>query len=348
MKKLARELVGKMPQLTATRHSQLAIENTELNQPYIRQTVMDLAHQQGKDDGQTSAIVISGGPSLHQQNSVARIAESGYQGKIISVDGALGHCLRSGLIPDYVVTADPNRTRVVRWFGDPGLESPAQDDYFRRQEMDPYMASQEVARNREQLELVNKFGPRLKAVISTSASAPVTKRCLEAGMELYWWNPVYDDFDAPDSLTKRMYQLNKVPCMVSGGNVGTAAWVFGHSILGIKDIALVGMDFSYTPGTPPLNTQYGKEILELFGESAQDAFIDVRNPHLKETWFTDPAYYWYRQAFLEMALQADCRTFNCTEGGILFGKKIKFTPLQNFLSAHNGANLDTPQPVTHG
>lgn len=334
MKKLARELVEKMPQLTVSRHQELALENTELNHPYINHTVAELAPKGDTRQGLDSAIVISGGPSLHLKKSVSQILESNYHGPIICVDGALGHCLRNSLVPDYVLTVDPNRTRVVRWFGDPDLESPAADDYFRRQEMDPYLGSQEVARNKELIDLVNHHGPKIKAVIATSASAPVTSRCLEAGMELYWWNPVYDDFEAEDSITRRVFQKNKVPCMMAGGNVGTAAWVFAHAILGKQNVALVGMDFGYSPEIPPEKTQYGKELAELFGDSWLDAFIDVHNPHLKQTWFTDPAYYWYRNIFLEMARKADCNTINCTEGGILFGKGIEFSSLHGFLDSH--------------
>ena len=41
---------------------------------------------------------------------------------------------------------------------------------------------------------------------------------------------------------------------------------------------------------------------------------------------------WYRQVFLELAKEADCITYNCTEGGTLFGDPIIFTPLAEFLS----------------
>lgn len=337
MKRLARSLVRRMPELTVKRASEEALANTALNQPFIQRTVLDLVQDTASDES-PSAIVISAGPSLHRTNSIVRILESGYGGTIICADGALGHCLRSGLVPEYVVSLDPNRTRVVRWFGDVGLESTEEDDYFRRQDLDPYLGAKELERNQELIELVNKHGPSIKAVIATSASQPVTKRCLESGMQLYWWNPIYDDFDSPDSLTRKVYTLNKAPCLVTGGNVGSAAWVFAHAILGKKEIAVVGMDFSYAPDTPVEKTQYYKEIVKMFGEKSVDAFIQVPNPYLGETWFTDPAYYWYNQSFLQMAQKADCTTFNCTEGGILFGKGVDFIPLEEFLSAHDGAD----------
>ena len=320
-----------MPKLTVLRSSAKALENARLNLPYGSRTILDLADRL-TPKSPSSAIVIAAGPSLHRKNPVRTILESGYQGEVIAVDGALAYCLRNGLVPDYVVTLDPHPTRVCRWFGDPELESRQDDDYFRRQEMDPYLGVDERARNKELIDLVNRYGAKIRVIISTSVAPVVTSRCLEAGMELYWWNPIFDDVEDPESMTQRVYRLNKVPCMVSGGNVGSAAWIFAHQVLRKKEVALVGMDLSYAPGTPMEKTQYSKEIQDLFGEKAAEAFIRVYNPYLKETWYADPAYYWYRQTFLQMACQADCVTFNCTEGGILFGNPIRFVPLMKFFT----------------
>jgi hypothetical protein len=173
----------------------------------------------------------------------------------------------------------------------------------------------------------------MEAVIATSVSQMVTARCLQSGMKLFWWNPIYDDLGNPDSLTRRVYNVNKVPCMASGGNVGSAAWVFAHAVLGARKIAVVGMDLGYAPGTPLESTQYYQEIHSIFGDNAQDAYINIHNPHLMETWFTDPTYYWYRETFLEMARETDCETWNCTEGGVLFGERVRFEPLNRFLDS---------------
>jgi hypothetical protein len=331
VKKVARELINRMAQLTARKSLDLVMANAQLNQPYIKRTVLDLAVK--PKDG-ASTIVVAAGPSLHRRNSVAQILDSGYTGTIICADGALGHCLRLGLVPDYVVTLDPHPTRIVRWFGDPDLTDVDEDDYFRRQDLDPYVTTEELARNRELVNLVNTHGPAIKGIISTSAAQRVTQRCLAAGMNLYWWNPLMDDFEVEGNLTEQLFRLNGAPCLATGGNGGSAAWVFAHAVLGIRDVALVGMDFSYPPGTPVEKTQYYREIVNIFGESASDAYIRVNNRHLGEQWFTDPAYYWYRQTFLDMALEASCNTFNCTEGGILFGRGVRFTSLGKFLASH--------------
>jgi hypothetical protein len=113
--------------------------------------------------------------------------------------------------------------------------------------------------------------------------------------------------------------------------VGTAAWVLTHAVLGKRRVGIVGMDFSYAPGTPYAKTQYYPELVEMLGARHEEAFIHLDSPLTGERWFTDPAYFWYREVFLEMVGGADCETYNCTEGGILFGPGIRTLRLEEFL-----------------
>ena len=71
--------------------------------------------------------------------------------------------------------------------------------------------------------------------------------------------------------------------------------------------------------------------MEIIPDRPEDGIVEVFNPHLGETWLTDLAYYWYYHSFKEMAKLASCRTYNCTEGGILFGEKIEFTTIDDAL-----------------
>lgn len=332
MRPLAQQLIELMPELTARRSLDKALANVRYNTPFVRRTIAELAREAAAQE-RRSAIVLAAGPSLHRTRAIAQIKASGYDGDLVAVDSALGPCLREGLVPDYVVTLDPLSVRICRWFGDPDLDSREDDDYFRRQEMDPYLGRDEAQRNRELVELVNRHGSAIKAAICTSSTPEVTRRCAESGMTLYWWNPLVDDVDRPDSVTRQLYQMNRAPCMASGGNVGAAAWVVASHVLRRREVAVVGMDFGYPPGTPVEKTQYYPELRELFGDRLQEAIIPVENPHLGETWFADPAYYWYRTVFLQMASEADCVTYNCTGGGTLVGPSVRWTPLQEFLAA---------------
>ena len=142
---------------------------------------------------------------------------------------------------------------------------------------------------------------------------------------------MFDDYEETDSLSREIYELTKAPCMVTGGNVGTSAFVFAAAILKAQNVVLTGMDLGYPPDNPISETQYYPELLEMFGERIAEAFIKVYNPHLHETWYADPTYYWFRQGFLEIVDMVTCDVYNCTEGGILFGPSIKFMKLAHFL-----------------
>lgn len=328
---LGRRIARSLEAATFERIAPLGLANAEKNQPRIRRSVLDLAREPlGEGD---AALVVAAGPSLHRRRSLDRIKAAGFRGTIVAADGALGACLRAGVVPHVVVSVDPHPGRIVRWFGDPALTAPPEDDYFRRQELDPAHVRDELAANRALVELVNRHGPAIRAAVSTSAAPAVTERCAEAGMELYWWNPMYDDYERPDSLSRRLHRMNGLPCINGGGNVGTAAWVLSHAVLGRRRVGIVGMDLGYAPGTPYEKTQYYPELRELLGERWREGFIHLENPDTGETWFTDPAYFWYREVFLEMAREARCRTYNCTEGGLLFGPGIETVRLEEFLSA---------------
>jgi hypothetical protein len=148
---------------------------------------------------------------------------------------------------------------------------------------------------------------------------------------LQWWNAMYDYLHAPDRVSRRLHRANRLPCLNGGGNVGTAAWVIAHAILGKRRVGLVGIDFGYPPGTPYARTQYYPELVEMLGGRHPEAYVHLTNPAHGETWFCDPAYYWFREVFLELAADAPCRTVNCTEGGNLFGPGIATATLEDFV-----------------
>lgn len=328
--RIARLLEG----ATFERVAASGLANAEANQSRINRSVLDLKGERlGEGD---AALVVAAGPSLRRRRSLERLRKIGFGGTVVAADGALGACLRAGVVPHVVVSVDPHRGRIVRWFGDPTLTTVPADDYFRRQEMDVAHGHDELGVNRTLVELVNRHGPEIRGAVATSAAPEVTARCAEAGMALYWWNPMYDDYDAAESLSRRLHRMNGLPCINGGGNVGTAAWVLAHAVLGKRRVGVVGMDFSYTPDTPYEKTQYYPELVELLGDGFKDAFIHMENPAMGETWFTDPAYYWYREVFLQMAANAGCQTYNCTEGGLLFGPDIRTMSLEEFVQSVQG------------
>src|SRR5947208_7000245 len=180
---LGRQIASRLKEATFERVVAAGLSNAEINGPRIQRSVLELSRLRlGAGD---SAIVVGAGPSLHRRRSLERLRASGYAGTVVAVDGALGACLRAGVVPHVVVSVDPHRERIVRWFGDPALSAAPADDYFRRQEMDPSMAADEVATNHALVELVDGAGPRMAVALATAVSPAVVARCSQAGMAMY-------------------------------------------------------------------------------------------------------------------------------------------------------------------
>lgn len=330
---LGRALVRKMPSLTKERHQDLVLDNAARNVS-VAARGRSIKELRGVPIGVgDSAVIVAAGPSVKRRDPAKFLRDADYRGAVVCTDSAIYYLLRNGIVPDLVVTLDPHATRIVRWFGDPSLnaERVGADDYYRRQDMDKAFAD-ELRVNREILDLIDKHGSEMRIALCTSASQAVVDRVLESGMQVYWWNPMLDDPDEPKSVTAELMRQNGFPCINSGGNVGTASWMISGLVLGKQRIALTGMDFGYYDDTPYRNTQYYHEIVDLVGEPELDqVFMHVHNPAVDAWFFTDPAYMWYREAMLELAADADWKTVNCTEGGILFGPDIGLEPLSEFL-----------------
>ncbi len=332
---LGMQLVAQMSDITRDRIQALALENARNNLSKIQEGVSLKALREETAGTGDKAIVIAAGPSLKRKQVAEQIIDSDFQGAIIATESSMLYCLRQGIIPDLVVTVDPHPKRIVRWFGDPDLTEAdlRTDDYFERQDLDTSF-SEALRTNDEILELLNKYGQQIKIAVSSSSANTVVTRAHQSGMQVYWWNPMYDDPDQENSVTRALQIENHLPCMNAGGNVGSAAWMMANAVLNKQRIAVTGMDFGYYAETPYRNTQYYYEALALVGEERLDElYMHVLNPYLEQWFYTDPAYMWYRECFLQMAAYADSQTFNCTEGGILFGGDITFTDLSTFLSA---------------
>lgn len=310
-------------------HTENLLSNARRNRSCRQKTIKDLL-----PPTESRAIVVSAGPSLRRFDAIRKIKESDFDGAVICVDGSLVHCLKSGLIPDYVLTLDPHPTRIVRWFGDPDFEqNAANDDYFLRQDLDVEFRTDAIADNQKNIQLVNAHASGSKLIICSSAPENVVNRAREAGFDMYWWNPLVDDPRGAESLTRRIYDLFRAPCMNTGGTVGTAAWVFATTILNIPSVAVVGMDLGYPASTPYELTQTYYELVEHLGgdDNIKAYFPEFTFPLTGEAYYTDPTYSWYRRNFLELLAKTPGKTYNCSEAGTLIGDKVDCVRLEAFL-----------------
>ena len=327
-------IVGSITDVGTEWHKDRIVKNNLENACFVTATIKDLPELEKEKT--KSAIVVSAGPSLHYSDSLNILASSSFAGTVVAIDGSYVKCLRAGVIPDYLLTLDPHPTRLVRWFGDPDFEKNMEgDDYFSRQDLDIDFRNNSIRLNNENIELVNKYASKTKLIIASTAPTNVVARTKEAGFDRYWWLPLVDDPDSDGSITREMYRSSKLPAMNTGGNVGTAAWVFARFWLGIERVAVIGMDLGYKKDLPYNTTQTYYELAAMVGEDnlTDKYFPEYTNPLTGEIYYTDPTYYWYRQNLLDLVKNSNATLFNCTEGGILFGDNVECIGLNDFMRA---------------
>ena len=309
-------LVRDIPKIGLEWHRDRLLDNTQANVPSIRKAIRSVPLAEGR------CLIVSAGPSLYRQKSLSKL--NGYKGTIIATDGAYIQCLRAGITPDYVLTLDPHPTRIVRWFGDPDLESNLNgDDYFQRQDLDISFRENTLQVNQQNIELIDSHPAKL--VIACCSPPAVVKRTER--MDRYWFVPLVDDPDR-EGLTQQMVHLANLPAMNTGGTVGNAAWVFAHTILKSRDIACVGMDFGYYLETPLAETQSWNMLKDR--HDVEDCYQIEMGPWGKA--YTDATYFWYRSNLIDMLEAGNGHITNCTEGGLLHGRRVKPMRLEKWLS----------------
>jgi len=277
----------------------------------------------------SDAVVLARGPSFFRQGHIERLKKAralGRQFLLLCADGTVAHCLDRGLIPDIVVTADPS-IRILHWFGDPeGLT--AKDDYFLKDRDSPKQ-SKALIDPACTVALLDKHGPRLTVAVDVYTHERVVDRLLAIGAQIFLYFPMSDDEEYMSEMWKRYPELVSLSC---GGNVGAAAYNLSR-FLGASRVCLCGFDFAYPPGTPLEQTQYF-DLIAQNPKLANQLFVTVRNPHLKRPWFTDRVYLGYAHTLLNMvddAAKQGVHTVNATNGGILFGPKLEWGSLVDFL-----------------
>jgi len=278
------------------------------------------------------ALIVAGGPSLRKKDFRETIKKHRNLFYIICADGTLYYLLEKKIIPDLVVTLDPHKKRIVRWFGDKKLSKSdiAKDDYYRRQDIDLKFRN-EIITNKKIIKYTNRYGKILNIAPCTSSSKSVVDRLIEMKSNLFWWNPFLDNPKKKNSLTKKIFKLNKLPVINSIGNVGSACWVIAESVFNFKKIVLIGMDNGYYIDTPIRATQYYDILIKTFGKNNIKKFYKkIYNKKLKKYFYTDHVYFWYKTLFLDAVKSSNSRTYNCTEGGIIFEKPIITRKFKDF------------------
>jgi len=277
----------------------------------VPEVVQENVHVKYPPEG--SAIVVGRGPSLFMNKHCEMLAKSDYSGLVICADGGLIPLLDAGVVPDFVVTVD-GAPVIKKWFEHP---------------------------------LVQKFGPEMGWISSVTVNHEVFQTVRKAGMNIFWFNPIFDDWRQNESWTKLQVLMSTtdkyirgVPRMSAGGNAGACAWIAALTLFHRSPIALIGIDFGYPKGTPLEQTQYYSSVLKIADNDVakiKDAYKEFYHPVFKTDAYCDFIFYHYRQAFLDLQQTTPFwyhlfgGTVNCTQGGTLFGQGITNLKFEEFL-----------------
>jgi hypothetical protein len=250
------------------------------------------------------SLIVGAGPSIWKHKHLDLLQDaikSGkYKGIVCATDKMLVPLLERNIIPEFTVGVDGSP--IIKKFYDHPL--------------------------------VEKYGPQIKAVLSSTTDRIVTDVCIKNKVNIYWFNPLYDDpFRSNESFTKLqrlMTTTEKHPqgvvAMCCGGNCGCAAWTISHTLLRRANIALIGIDMGYPEGTNLEETPYFSCITQCEHPAAVvDRFYGkIYNPAFKTYCFVDKIFSKYRESWRSAALKlpAHIKTYNCSEEGSLFGERI--------------------------
>ena len=300
-------------------------KNFGLNLPDILagDTITDLVPENaeeidaGKKPPQGPSIIVGAGPSIwnHKHLDVLKTAiEDGrYKGIVCATDRMLIPCLERGIVP--FISAGVDGSPIIKKFYDHPL--------------------------------VEKYASQIRAVINATTEHSVIEHCKKIGVHIYWFNPMFDDPTmVNESFTKLQKAMatnerhpNGVPAMSCGGNAGTATWTLSHSLLRRSPNALIGFDMGYPEGTNLEDTPYFSALMDAPKPSAHVSTLywPIYHPIFKTNAIVDHVFESYCASLKSAVLRTWpwCETVNCTEGGTLFGKRIKCMKFVDWIESLN-------------
>jgi hypothetical protein len=260
--------------------------------------------------------VIGRGPSIKKFNHLELLKESDYNGSIICCDGALIDTLKAGVTPErfpnfYVATIDPI-PQIKKFYDD---------------------------------EIVDKYGPKIKGAFTVISDPSAVDRARRAGIKIHWFHSLFDYEEGKKSfnhisalMIRARNHPNGLPAIQTGGNVGTSSWFIAWKILKCSDVALIGLNHGWEEDDPwDLIMRHGlKHIsvkIDKNSPTFKKLFPKIFNPQIGKYCILDPIFQFYSTAFKEFISRSPSwlTTINATEGGSIFGDRVKCMTFSEFL-----------------
>ena len=266
------------------------------------------------------AIVIGKGPSAKKHKHFKLLAESNFTGTIVCTDGALITALKEGITPTkfskfFVVTIDPKEV-IQKYYNDP---------------------------------VVYEFGKKINGIFSTVTDPHVINTAKDAGIKIHWVHSLFDYEEGEKSfnnisalMVRAKNHEHGLSAIQTGGNVGSASWFVAWRILRCKVIALIGINHGWEDDDPwDLIVSHGHEYnvpnIKPHDELAQKIFPRIYNPDFDSYCILDPIFQYYSEALKEFIKRSPnwLTTINATEGGSIFGDRVKSSRFSKFLANYS-------------
>ena len=288
------------------------------NEPSAR--MLDPSKDQTYDKNKHSAIIIGRGPSIKKHDHLKLLAESDYHGSIICCDGKLIDALNAGITPDkfanfYVVTIDPY-SNVKQYYDN---------------------------------EIVGVYGSKIKGIFTVLTNPDTVECARQAGIKIHWLHSLFDYNEGERSfnqisasMVRARNHTNGLPAIQTGGNVGTSSWFISWQILKCATVALVGINHGWeeddswdTIFSHGKNHEISKDLAQS-NQSFKKLFPKIHNPDFNCNCILDPIFQFYSTALKEFISRSPdwLTTINATEGGSIFGNRIKSMTFAEFLKKY--------------
>ena len=267
-----------------------------------------------------SAIVIGRGPSIEKYEQLKILADSDYQGTIVCCDGKLSDALKAGVTPDkfhkfFVTTIDPYK---------------------------------DIKKHYDH-EIINTYGSKIKGIFTVIANPNAVECARQSGIQIHWMHSLLDYNEGEKSLNylsalmiRAKDNNHRLPAIQTGGNVGTSSWFIAWQILKCTTVALIGINHGWEESDSWEKIMSHGNMLETKNvdknsPSFKKLFKTIHNPDFNCNCILDPLFQFYSEALKEFISRSPewLNTINATEGGSIFGERIKSMKFRDFLNNFN-------------
>jgi len=259
-------------------------------------------------------LVIGAGPSLHEHKHLETLAREGFDGPIYCCAHALKDCLEAGVVPTYtgIVDADEKMRAFI--------------DH----------------------DIIDEYSSEINMVFIASAHPSCVERWSGPDSKRFWFLSGVPQNLIPNVDTLIADFFPGITHLDTGGNSGSAGWIF-LAYANCTPIGMIGLDFAYPEGFPYDQTQYHAAWQQSIGKEGgyvdeadliEKCYPHFTHPYFKNHFYRDFVYGVFNDAFINFSKtykkQFGTDTVNCTQGGGIYAKHIRYMKFTSFLEKYGG------------